>query len=326
MNVLAVTTAVLLGVATAVPLLWHRLRLLRARIDQQDHEYIEASAALEAARSRFNRLSAKLVEVGVVETYCLPVLLVGPRAVGKTSLLAQWETPWSAARPSPTFRHRSAEVPVCNVESIATRPHFADPEILTPVHAQLMLRVHDFAGEAHAQQVVEKIIRQETAELRAASEHDLGLVVVCMFDATEAVTGLAEETRRYYNGELFQRLRRIVFEGGARIDRMILVFNKVDRAQAAAGADVSAAQIREHCFRTFLGAFPEIGHVCNPDRICGVLTMLDGMNPDVVRGAPMVMGEAARGFVEAFGAGDVANRISNERGASVPAALLRQTA
>jgi glutamate 5-kinase len=49
----------------------------------------------------------------LVRTYRQPVILVGPKHVGKTSLLLQWHAPWNTSRRlDETQRHYTSEVPV----------------------------------------------------------------------------------------------------------------------------------------------------------------------------------------------------------------------
>ncbi len=327
MDPLYATSVALVGALAAIPTLYLRIWQLRRRVEavEQDHDRVtqrcielgalarQQGSRARGVRQRYDALKAAVTAEGVVETCRQPVLLVGPRGVGKSSLLAQWRAPWAVAEPSPTFRHAQADVPVCDLRDVATRAHPADPELVTPVHAHLVLRVHDVAGEVQAQRLVEKLVTDETQRLRESARRELGVVVVCMFDAAEAARGLTMETRAYYNGELFARLRNLVFVSKARIERLILVFNKVDRMREACGPAYSDAQLLDHCLRFFLASFPELGAICNRERIRGALAMLDSTRgPDAVRGASAVLGEAARALVDAFDAGEAARHLRAE--------------
>jgi len=168
----------LFGTLTAIPLLLWRNRSLEKLLRAQDQQYVDQESrlklglkqselAFQQLELRHRELRRRLEEAGIYESFRQPVLLVGPRGVGKTSLLTHWRTPWSKARPSPTFRHNFAEVPVCNLPLPERRPHFADPDLMVPVIAQLLLRVHDFAGEVNAQKLVEKVIREEAEKVFA---------------------------------------------------------------------------------------------------------------------------------------------------------------
>lgn len=325
MNLLLLTATGLVAATAALPLLGLRLRRLQQRVRVQDHEFAEfgrridqQARTFEGVLERFDRLREHLVAEGVTETFPQPVLLVGPRGVGKTSLFNAWRSPWTSDRTSPTFRHEFAEVPVCDLRSVETRPHPADPETLTPVHAHLVLRVHDFSGEVHGQQLVEKIVRDETVAMRKVTRKDLGIVIVCMFDAEEAATGISDATARYYTGELFQHLRNLVFTSEARIERLVLVFNKLDHLRNRCDPHWNDAQLLDVCFRYFFGAFRELGGICNHERISGVLTMLNGEHGvENLRGPAAIMGESARAIVEAFG-GTAGPDVSPEFAQPVP--------
>lgn len=334
MDLQVLKSFLLVGAAATIPVLTARLFLLRKHIAtlESDCDSVEKRlhdqslllrkyvAMARDVSQRYEALKVSLTEDGVVETWLQPVLLVGPRAVGKTSLLALWKSPWAvqAGGQSPTFRHNYADVSVCELRAIETRPHRADPSLVTPIHAHVMLRVHDFAGELNAQRLVEKIVVDETRKLQECSRRNLGVVVVCMFDASEAVSGISEETRRYYTGELFGRLRNLVFTSKARIERLILVFNKLDRLRETCPHPHSDAQLLDECFRYFLSSFAELSAICNHERVRAVLTVLNTLTPESVRGAPAVLGEAARPLIEALNASEAARHILDERGYEAP--------
>ena len=122
---------------------------------------------LRATSEKYERVKAVLQRSSVVRTFHQPVLLVGPREVGKTSLLKQWHAPWDLSANERTRIERYADVPVFDFELPDQEPHFADPEVLTGVHAHLMLRVHDFPGELGAQAMIkEKVIAAHRAGIR----------------------------------------------------------------------------------------------------------------------------------------------------------------
>lgn len=341
MSVAALVASGLIGAAASWPLYLAGSRKLQARIAEQDKEYrslLEAAhhnesvldlqteqlARLEAVETKYNRLKGRLREAGVTETYVQPVLLVGPTGVGKTSLLTSWQMPWSTAKRSASLKHTFAEVPICLKENHGSRQHFADPDITTPTHVQLMLRVHDFPGELRAQELIQQIVQRETEEVQHSTGNRSGIVLVCMFDATEASGAISARTREYYNGELFQRLRSLTFRGDAKLSRLVMVFNKVDLAHKQAKEPLTDDQLRTRCFRNFLTTFPELGAVCHQERICGVLAMLDNTLPDKIRGASAVFGESARTIADAFGlGGEVLQSLSGEAGIAPPAEVFR---
>jgi GTPase SAR1 family protein len=340
MSALQIVIPGVIGATSSLAIFYTQWRRTRARLDSQDSEFREilttarynedllgqhvaCIARLEQVAARYERLKGKLEEVGVVETYCQPVLLVGPAGVGKTSLLASWQKPWSAAQHAASMKHTLTEVPIAYKERYDTRPHFADPDIITAVHAQLILGVHDFPGELAAQELIQQIVTRESTEVQRSTGHKSGIVLVCMFDATEAITGIASATRQYYTGELFQKLRSLIVHGEAHLARLVLVFNKVDRALALSKERMTDEQLRTKCFKAFLDAFPELGELCHRERICSVLSILDNGAPDRIRGASAVLGESARMLAEAFGMGDVARKLATETGVALPVEFLR---
>lgn len=104
-------------------------------------------------------------------------------------------------------------VPIYDFKLEKTEPHFADPEILTNVHVHLKLKVHDFPGELSQQKHIVEQTKQETLSLRQSTGKNLGIVLICMFDAEEAARGLSDDTYAYYNGELFSNLREFIAYG-----------------------------------------------------------------------------------------------------------------
>lgn len=334
-GILQLIASGLFGAAASWPLYYRHARKLRERITTQDEEYQELLVAaqhnegvldqqagelarLEGVEARYGRLKGRLKEAGVTETYVQPVLLVGPVGVGKTSLLTCWQKPWSKGPLSASRKHTFAEVPIGLKENHSTRQHFADPDITTPAHVQLMLRVHDFPGELRAQELIQQIVQQETVEVQQSTGNRAGIVLVCMFDATEIVGTISARTRDYYNGELFQRLRALCVQGDAKLARLVLVFNKVDLALKTSRDKLTDDQLRDRCFRTILDTFPELRWVCNQERIAGVLSVLDNGAPDRIRGASAVLAESARTIAEAFGMADVTRALGQEYVTTVP--------
>lgn len=320
MDPLTLTSILLSGSAAVIPVLAAKVRrsVSDARAAEGDRDKL-TDQYNELAR-RHNRLLAKVRELsaqsaqlekyrarlrhdGIVEHYMQPVVLVGPRGVGKSSLLRYWRSPWEVTPTSPTFRRERVDVPVCMLPNIETRVHPDDPELVVPIHANLMLRVHDFAGEVEAQRMVSQVLMEETRLLRQTSHRELGVVVICMFDAAEAVSGIQHETRKYYNGELFGRLRGLVSEQAVSVERLILVFNKVDNLRLACESHYTDEDILRECMTYFLGTFPDLHYVCNEGRMRTMLTMLNSLDGhDRVRGASGVLGEASRPIVEAYDA------------------------
>lgn len=265
---------------------------------------------LKISAEKLNTIRTKLKSSSLVRTYRQPVILVGPREVGKTSLLKQWHAPWDTSRLlNRTQRHYTSDVPVYDFSEGGKEAHFADPEILVPVHNHLVLRVHDFPGELDAQESVCKAIISETENLQRETGKNLGIVLICMFNAEEATSGISQATRQYYNGELFKQLRSLIIQHQADIERLILVFNKYD-ALKAIKPSVPDSDLLKLCINKFDPAYDLLHNVCNPGKVCEVFTMLSRQEMHTKnRGAPIVLGEAARAFVRALAGEHAENKI-----------------
>lgn len=275
------------------------LETAKKQVDAEHQKLTAEMKQLRVASDKYERVKAALQQSSVVRTFYQPVLLVGPREVGKTSLLKQWHAPWDTSPNERTRRHRRAEVPIFDFELPDQEPHFADSDISTAIHAHLVLRVHDFPGELDAQQKIKEEVRAETIELRSTTKKTLGIVLICFFDALEAHEGVSDKTRDYYNGDLFRELRELVAHNQVAIDRLILVFNKYDLLRDMAEPAMSDHDLLELCAVTFADVLKPLRGACNHEKICEVFTILgrDDMHLKN-RGAPIVKGESARRFVE----------------------------
>lgn len=285
--------------------------LLEAQLRDSNQRVDNMSRELSSIQQRNNQLviferkyldvKRKLEQsVGVVHEYSQPVILVGPRAVGKTSLLTQWHAPWDHSGLSATVSHYISTVPIYDYKRINTEPHFADPDIKTDVYVHLKLQVHDFPGETGAQKNIVEQAKQETAQLRHNTGKSLGVVLICMFDASEVTSGISQSTNDYYNGELFLHLRDLVALREVGIERLILVFNKYDILKKKRQAQDDVTILKE-CLEKFKPVISPLRGACNPERVCEVFTILSRENmAHNNRGAPIVLGEASRNFVEAM--------------------------
>lgn len=284
----------------------------------QEQRYAELSAVVQALRpfkAKYKSVRQKLEESFVVRTYHQPVILTGPRAVGKSSLMKQWHTPWyyEDVLPNRLGDHIVKEVPIYDFERLGTEPHFADPEIKTNVKVHLKLRVHDFPGELDAQPLIIKEAIRETRLLRDVTGKDLGLVLICMFNAENAHEGADAETRSYYNGDFFRSLREVAVHTRVRIDRIIIVYNKFDLLKQNI-PDADDAALVAKCDAAFEGIVRALHDVCNSERFCRIPSILVRGNDMVKdnRGAPIVMGEAARRFVGAIAGPEKAQEVFPE--------------
>jgi hypothetical protein len=296
------------------------------RVSQEAREKLEASQAdlqadLAKAKAELTELrkdAGKLKEVReklarstIVQPYHQPVVLVGPKDVGKTSLLLQWHAPWERYSVAPTQTHHAALVPVYDFDATDLMPHFADEGIRVPCKVHLKLKVHDCPGELAAQKHVRDIAVQETEALRGATNKDLGIVIVCMFDAEEAHIGVRRETVEYYNGDLFRTLREMVSFAQVHIDRLILVFNKYDLLRRHYEPRVDDRQLLELCLDKFENIYGVLRGTSSSEKMCEVFTAVPRQDMHLNnRGAPIVKGEAARRFVHMIAGPDAVLKVA----------------
>jgi Protein kinase domain len=81
------------------------------------------AAELAELRKKYERVTKWLAKSNLSHTYLQPVLVVGPRYVGKTSLVMQWHVPWDYSATDPTKAHRVCEVPVTKFDEKERVPH-----------------------------------------------------------------------------------------------------------------------------------------------------------------------------------------------------------
>lgn len=310
----AVATAIVTWFLTRQSLrndLWQKDQLLSkvSEFEAEAKKDANEIKQLTAFKDKYRIMRNNLESSSVVKHYLQPVILLGPRAVGKTSLLMQWHAPWEHGRLDSTQSHKITTVPVYDFEMPDREPHFAAPEITTAVEAHLKLRVHDFPGELAAQQSVTREAIADTEEVRSQTGKSMGVVLICMFDASESVRGVQSSTISYYNGDLFANLRALVSHRNIDIQRLVLVFNKYDLLRSAYPNE-NDKNLLNRCNSTFEQVLVLLHGICNPEKVCEVTTILD--RDDMItnnQGAPIVLGEAARGLVEAMAGPSVAREL-----------------
>jgi GTPase SAR1 family protein len=306
------------------------LRRAQLERENQQKEKSELITRVELAASKINELEkvakkyedarSELKSAGVVRIYEQPVILVGPRLVGKTSLVMQWHAPWIYSRLDRTQRHKESKVPVFDFPLENRVSHFAMPDLYVECETHLVLRVHDFPGEPDEQVLIRNTVIKETERLQAETKKNLGVILICMFDAEEAKTGISKETRQYYSGDLFRELRLLVAHENVKIDRLVLVFNKYDQLKRHFPNTEDDQELLRFCTNKFEEVFGLLYEICSANKVCEVFTVLS--REEMLfknRGATIVKGEAARRFVKVI-AGEKAEREIIEQSATTYAA------
>jgi hypothetical protein len=223
---------------------------------------------------------------------------------------------------SSTSTHKVSTVPIHDFIQKDTEPHFADPDILADVHVHLKLRVHDFPGELGSQENVVRQTINETLDLRRATGKKLGIVLICIFDAEETIHGLSSATIEYYNGDLFAKLPSKVSVKEVRIERLVLVFNKYDLLRKKFPNE-NDDELRKKCIQKHEKIISNLRGICNSEKVCEVFTILSIEDKDNAQGSTVVLGEAARNFVETMVGNQVAQEIIKERATTYSAPLFQ---
>jgi GTP-binding protein EngB required for normal cell division len=249
----------------------------------------ESTSKIEKLNSSINKIRESLERSNVITDHLQTVILCGPRAVGKTSLMSQLHVPWDHSSLSPTAYHRSGDVPVfyCEGERI---PHFADETIKVKNFHNIMLKIHDFPGELSYQKDILSLLNQE-------ADKDNGIVLICMFDAQEAYFGISKETNDYYNGDLFKQLRQL---SSFKLDiiRIIFVFNKIDKLKISLKLQKNDEVLR-YCLEKYKDLLLLFSGIVNSEKVCEVLAILGRENMILENlGTPIIKGEASREIVK----------------------------
>jgi hypothetical protein len=283
-----------------------------AKLREEQRKSASLAADLQAQQARleevngnlqdYERLRQRMGKLRSVRTFHQPVLVLGPLAVGKTSLIKQWHVPWDSSSIEPSRAHRVCQVPVCEIPAEAD-PRAAEepPNLIAPGRLFLGLRLHDFPGEIDSQRRILIEVGKETLRLRKLSRKNLGVVLICMLGADEAHSGIRPETNQYYNGQLFRDLRRLFAHGEIDLSKVIVVYNKIDllRRQLPPGAPDD--ELLAMCRSGFAATCEPLRGIVDASGLREVLAVLHrdetGLRSE---GATQVKGEAIRPMVEAF--------------------------
>jgi hypothetical protein len=272
---------------------------LRNKATQFYDEKTKLENEINFLRSKHTKVLESLKNSSVIEIFHQPVLLVGPKGVGKSSLMTQWHAPWNHSLLAQTAAHYFRIVPAFDFPSEKNeRPHFACADITSKINVQLKLKVNDFPGEILAQKKIINEAKSQTIEFRSQTgNRNLGIVLVCMFDASEII--ISEKTQEYYNGELFIGLRSLVADESIFISRLILVFNKFDLLKL--GSNCSEKKLMHECINAHKQLISLLRRTCDASRVCEVFSVLDREKLMNSTGASYILGEAARDAVTTLG-------------------------
>lgn len=252
---------------------------------------------LEEKLKRYQEIDKKLKTSRIVKAYRQPAFLLGPRAVGKTSLLMLWNHSHQINHVTASATSIVSEIPVYDFPSPLLESHFANPEIIVPVQNHLLLKVYDSPGEIAFQRRIREFLIEETRRVREETQKDLGVVLVCMFDAEEAHIGLRTETQEYYNGKLFKEICELATTSQVNIERVVVAFNKYDLLKKHFPTGESYSSMLKLCVENFTPVSSLLSTICEPERISQVLI---SMVEEGEIGPQKVLAEVCRDFIGAF--------------------------
>lgn len=255
---------------------------------------------LNTIKLKYEKINTELEKSSVVRTFSQPVIIMGPRRVGKTALVLQLHSPWIHEKLQGTSMHKHSPVPIFDFIEKDLTEHFANRELKVPLHTHLVLDLHDFPGEFSSQNEIKEIILEQAQLLKHQTSKNLGLVLICMFNSKEAASGISDDTSKYYNGDLFKKIKSFVTDNQVSIDRLIFVFNHFDTLEKLK-PEMQGSALMNYCLEKFSPIFSDLNRLCNQDKVCEVFTVLGGENIMVEnRGANVVQGECSRIFVSYF--------------------------
>lgn len=239
----------------------------------------------DALHTRYMSVKTHLEDASVITSHIQPVFLCGPRAIGKSSLMMQWYTPWDHSKLPATQTHMVVKIPVYQYKG-EKKPHFADDSILSNQKHQIMLEVHDFPGDLAIQASIQK-------EIINSSDKN-GLVLICMFNAMDAANQkISSDVIQYYNGDLFKNLRNLYINNDIEIRKVILVFNKFDLLKNLLPS-VDQEELLNLCLQTHKEIISLFAGLIDKSKICEVATILQREYIKENIGGSVVQGECIR--------------------------------
>jgi GTP-binding protein EngB required for normal cell division len=281
--------AVLGGVVTVL-LNSHLNKRFKKTIERLESEASDLKLELRSEKERVDNIRVALQRQTIVENHRQYVLLCGPSNVGKTSLVRRLHSPWDRLGTKRTDTPKISEVPVIKIPVDELKEHPALKTIKIKTKRDVSLLLYDFPGDPNLQEKIVDILVQET------TNSIYGVVLVFMFDASE-LGNISDDTRKYYTGDLFRRLR---FLQSHQIDivRIILVFNKFDKLKKNF-PDASINDLIDRCCRGFAPLLEPIHGAVDGEKVCALASILEVTNKENEdMGASLIRGEAARSIVK----------------------------
>lgn len=211
----------LLGLLTALLVYKnHNLSLMRAQASKLVEDLQAKIAYIDndqhTLSTRVNKLAKFAEGVSTTEVQHHDVILLGPRHVGKSTILATWFEQFRLNKPMhPTLEIDISEHPVGKAKYLKYRDEYLEVDRLKKI--QGYLRIFDYGGE-------DALL---TKALEQLSKTTNPTAVLFVLSAQEADVS---ENSRYYSASFLQRIRRCFRECKCSDVSFFVVFNKVDVA------------------------------------------------------------------------------------------------
>ncbi|MBI3448015.1 MAG: GTPase domain-containing protein [Acidobacteria bacterium] len=164
----------------------------------------------------------------------IDVIIMGPRASGKTSIVELWTSPWTQIgklEPSATWRVYQKNI----YESAEFIRHNRDLELDQTIKPTLRLRVHDFPGE-------------DSYRVKALAELRSDKKCVLMFVMKVGIVGdqveLYRDNALYFSASLADTLFSQAERATMSVSKAIIVFNKADLLPKTWSDDEALVRLR----------------------------------------------------------------------------------
>ena len=262
---------------------------------------IELRDTLEENKHLANTLThlkEKMQNSEVVSEVYYPVVLVGGRDSGKSSLRHHWGASWQVNAVEPTQVVSSVNIPVYDFVKDTRRPHPWADDVLVLEKVHLYLRTYDFPGEIINQKDILKVAERETQRIASEYKRQIGMCMLIMIDSSAMIDPATEnETKNYFSSPGYLDLCDRIRSEAIAIDRVVVMYNKADKLRSQYGHFDDRALLSE--------CDSKLGHFVRdtlPTNIMmfRVLSILGSESkiPSKGLGASEAMGHCARRYIE----------------------------